>query len=148
MESAWLSWQHARLRTQRSEVRITAPTYVSLERCLFKLMTDKKYQIIHMFHVGSVLQITLIHIKVFKVCLHIISFKRPKTTSKLDQLVTVQCVAINTPGQRFTTQHASTMNHGPTVICYYSVERLLHYMDTSRTSICEDKLRADLTFHS
>jgi hypothetical protein len=45
---------------QRSEVRITAWTNVSLERHFFELMTDKKYQITHKFHVGSVLQITLI----------------------------------------------------------------------------------------
>jgi hypothetical protein len=54
-----------------SEFRITAQTNVSLERCLFELMKDKKYQTIHMSHVGSILQITSIRINLFKVCLHI-----------------------------------------------------------------------------
>jgi hypothetical protein len=53
------------------------PTYVSLEHRLFELMTDKKYQIIHMFHMGSVLQITSIRINMLKVCLHIHSHKIP-----------------------------------------------------------------------
>ena len=64
-----------------SEVRITAQTNVSLECCLFKLMKDEKYQIIHMSHVGSILQITSIWINVFKVYLHINLNKRPLTTS-------------------------------------------------------------------
>ncbi len=37
---------------EESEVRIKVQTNVSLERCLFELMKDKKYQIIHMSHVG------------------------------------------------------------------------------------------------
>ncbi len=41
-------------------------------------------------------EITSIQIKVFKVYLHINSYKRPYTTSKLDQFVTAQCsVVIN-----------------------------------------------------
>jgi hypothetical protein len=64
------------LWSQRSEVWITAPTNVSLEGYLLEFMTDKKYQIIHMFHVGSVLQITLIRINMFKVCLRISLFKK------------------------------------------------------------------------
>jgi hypothetical protein len=43
-------WEAA--RSQRSKVRITAQTNFSLEHCLFQLMTDEKYLIIHMFHVG------------------------------------------------------------------------------------------------
>jgi hypothetical protein len=39
-------------------------------------MKDEKYRIIHMFHVGSILQITSIQINVFKVCLHINLNKR------------------------------------------------------------------------
>ncbi len=64
-----------------SEVRITAQTNVSLEHCLFELMKDEKYQIIHMSHVGLILQITSIWINVLKVCLHINLNKRPLTTS-------------------------------------------------------------------
>ncbi len=62
-----------------------AQTNVSLEHCLFELMTDEKYRIIHMFHVGSVLQITSIRINVFKVCLHISSYIRLLTTSTMIQ---------------------------------------------------------------
>ncbi len=54
----------------------TARTNVSLEHYLFELMKDEKYQTIHMSHVGSILQITLIRINVFKVYLHINSNKK------------------------------------------------------------------------
>ena len=43
---------------EESEVQITAQTNVSLERCRFELMKTEKYRIIHIFHVGSILQIT------------------------------------------------------------------------------------------
>jgi hypothetical protein len=42
-----------------------------------ELMTEEKYRTIHMFHMGSVLQITLIGINELKVCFHINSYKRP-----------------------------------------------------------------------
>jgi hypothetical protein len=64
-----------------SEIWITAQTNVSLEHRLFELMKDEKYRIIHISHVGSILQITSIRINVFKVCLHINSNTRPLTTS-------------------------------------------------------------------
>ncbi len=67
-----------------SEVRITAQTNVSLEHRLFELMKDEKYQIIHMSHVGLILQITSIRINMYNVCLHINSNKRPLTTSSND----------------------------------------------------------------
>jgi hypothetical protein len=56
-------------------------TNVSLEHCLFELMIDEKYQTIHMSHVGSILQITLIQINVFKVYLHINLNKKIVATS-------------------------------------------------------------------
>ncbi len=60
-----------------SEVRITAQTNVSLlEHSLFELMKDEKYQTIHIFHVGLILQINSIRINVFKVCLRINSNKK------------------------------------------------------------------------
>jgi hypothetical protein len=49
-------------------------------------------------------------------------FLHHRQVSKLDQLVTVQCVAINTHGQRFTTQHPSTMDHVPIAKCHSSDE--------------------------
>ncbi len=84
-----------------------------------------------MSHVGSILQITSIQVNVFKVCLHINLNERPLTTS-------------------------SKMIHDTTRI--YDGSRansnmplfrgwLLHYVNTSRTSIREDKLRQDWTFH-
>ncbi len=48
-----------------------AQTNVLLEHCLLELMKDKKYQTIHMSHMGSILQITSIRINLFKVYLHI-----------------------------------------------------------------------------
>jgi hypothetical protein len=44
--------------------------------------------------------IVVIIIMVISVCLRINSYKRPETISKLDQLVTIQCMAINTHGQK------------------------------------------------
>jgi hypothetical protein len=49
------SWKRARQWSPKSEVKIIVPTDVSLECGLSELMTDEKYQIIHMFHMGSVL---------------------------------------------------------------------------------------------
>ncbi len=51
------------------------------------------------------------------------------------------------PLSRFTTQHASKMDHANSDMPLFR-ERPLHYVDTSRTSIRGDKLRADQTFHS
>jgi hypothetical protein len=48
-------------------------------------MKDEKYQTIHMSHVGSILQITLIQINVFKVCLRINSNK--KTVDNLVKMI-------------------------------------------------------------
>jgi hypothetical protein len=42
------------------EVGILRPTNVSLQRCLLKLPTNEKEQIIQMFHMGLILPITLI----------------------------------------------------------------------------------------
>ncbi len=38
--------------------KVRGSNHGKLERCLFELMTDEKYRIIHMSHMGSVLQIT------------------------------------------------------------------------------------------
>jgi hypothetical protein len=102
-----------------SEVWITAQTNVSLERYLFKLMKDEKYQIIHMSRVGWILQITSLGINLFKVCLQI-DLKKGCWQPRQKWLM---------------TQHASTMDHTPTAICHSSEDRLLHYGDISRTSI-------------
>jgi hypothetical protein len=58
-----------------SEVQIMVQTNVSLERCIFELMKEEKYQTIHMSHVGSILQITSIRINLFNVCLTLIPIK-------------------------------------------------------------------------
>jgi hypothetical protein len=68
---------------------VTAPTNVSLQRCLFELMTDEKYQIIHMFHMGSVLQITLSWFNVLRSARTLNHLTDRRQVSKLDQFVTV-----------------------------------------------------------
>jgi hypothetical protein len=90
-------------------------TNVSLAGQLFKLMVDKKYKIRHMFDMGSLLQINLGWFDVLKFA-HTLNY----LTDQLDQLVTVQCVAINTHGQRFMTRHKYMMDHGPIAICHSS----------------------------
>jgi hypothetical protein len=57
-----------------------------------------------------------------------------RQTSKLDYLVTVQCMAIKTHGQRYTTQHASMMGYRPIVKMSIFRGRPLHHTDTSSTS--------------
>jgi hypothetical protein len=111
-----------------SQVRIMAQTNVSLERSLFKFMKDKKYQTIHMSHVGSILQITSIRINIFKVCLHINSNKRPLTTSSKND-------------SRHNT-HLRLIRANSNMPLFRGW--LLHYVDTSKTSICEDKLRLQI----
>jgi hypothetical protein len=78
-------------------------------------MRSIKLQIICIFHTGLILQINSVCVNMLKVCLHIDLYKIPKTTSKLDLLVTIQRVVINTHEQ-MDSQKAPTMNHGPRVI--------------------------------
>jgi hypothetical protein len=60
----------ARKTYDHLEVQITMPTNVSLESRLFELMTQEKYQIIHLFHIGSVLplpaQVTQVTLQIDK----------------------------------------------------------------------------------
>jgi hypothetical protein len=56
-----------------------------------------------------------------KVCLHIDSYKRPKTNSKLDQLVTVQLVA-KIPMKKWILNTHLRWIMGQTMICYSSEE--------------------------
>jgi hypothetical protein len=67
---------------RRSTVWVWMPTNFSLEHCLLKLLTDDKYQIIYVFDMGLILQITLIQAYVIKVCLHI-NLSILEATSKL-----------------------------------------------------------------
>jgi hypothetical protein len=60
-------------------------TNISLERCLFKLMTDEKY----MFHMGSVLQITSSWFNVLRSAHTLNNLTDRRQVSKLDQFVTV-----------------------------------------------------------
>jgi hypothetical protein len=76
--------------------RISKPTNVSLERRLFKLMTDEKYKISHMFHMGLVFKITLRWFNVLRSVRTLNHLTDRRQAFKLDQLVTIQCVAINT----------------------------------------------------
>ncbi len=78
-----------KVQSLRSEVLITAQTNVSLERCLFKLLTEEKYQIIHMFHMGSVLKITSSWINVLRSTRTLNPLTDRGQVSKLDQFVTV-----------------------------------------------------------
>jgi hypothetical protein len=72
------------------------PTNVSLECHLFKLMSDEKYRIIHLFHMGSVLQITLSWYNILRSAHTLNNLTDHRQVSKLDQFVTVQCsVMIN-----------------------------------------------------
>jgi hypothetical protein len=71
-----------------------------------------------------------------------------RQVSKLDQLVTVQGVSINTQRQ-MVSQQASLMNHGPIVMATLQRKTAAscgHKQDIG--AICGDKLWADQTFHS
>jgi hypothetical protein len=74
-------------------------------------MTDVKYQIIHLLHMGLVLQITQLSVETD--C---------RKAYELEQLVTVWCVAINIFEQRFMTQHKSLIDHWPMAIYHSSEE--------------------------
>jgi hypothetical protein len=88
----------------------------------------------HMFHMASALYITLIQNNVLKVCLHNNWYKRPKTTSKLDQLVTIECMAINTHGHKIhdTTRIYDESLANSEMPLFRG--RPLHHVDTRRTS--------------
>ncbi len=118
--SNWGQGTREAARSRRVRVSNHGATNVSLERCLFELMKDKKYRTIHMSHVGSILQITSIRIKVFKVCLHINSNKRLLTTS------------------------SSTMNHGSTAICHSSEDGCFVTWTQAGHRFREDKLRMQI----
>ncbi len=76
------------------------PTNVSLERQLFALVTDEKYQTVYMFHMGLVRKITLRWFNVLRSARTLNLLTDCRQVSKLDQLVTIQHVAINTHGQK------------------------------------------------
>jgi hypothetical protein len=85
-------------------------------------MTAERYDIIQMFHMGWVLQITLRWFNVLRSTLtlnHLTDLDKPLSwTSWLP----VKCVSINTQGQRFSKQQASTNNYGPIAIHHSSEE--------------------------
>jgi hypothetical protein len=65
-------------------------TNFSLERRLLELMTDEKYRIIHMFHMGLVLQITSSWFNVLRSARTLNYPTDRRQVSKLDQFVTIQ----------------------------------------------------------
>jgi hypothetical protein len=105
---------------------ISLPTNVSLEHWLFKLITDKKYQVIHMFNMVLILQITSIGFNLLRSARTLNHLTDHRKASRLDQLVTIQHVAINNHGQRFTTQHPSTIDHRPITINHSSSWQVLY----------------------
>ncbi len=107
-----------------SEVEISAPSNVSLELCLFKLPTDGGIKLfICLNGFGTSNNIHLIQINVPRSACILISVMVHRQVSKMDQLVTIQHVAINTHRRGFTTQHTIPINNGPTAICHYSEDR-------------------------
>ena len=67
------------------------------------------------------------------VCLHINWFKRPYTTSKLDQFATVKCTVVITNNP--ISIHAITLVYHESwarEIVYSSEDRRLHYVDIRR----------------
>ena len=71
-----------------------------------------------------------------------------RQASKLDQLVTIQCMAINTPVTKF--HYTASIYDGSLANSNmpFFRGRPLHYVATSRTSIHGDKLGAYWTFNS
>ncbi len=84
-------------------------------------MTEEKYQIIHMFHMGLVLQTTSSWLNVLRSAFTLNHLTDHIQAKKLDRLVTFQRVAINTHRQKHS-QQASLINQiGPTAM-YHSSE--------------------------
>jgi hypothetical protein len=102
-----------------------------------------------MFHMGSVLQITSRWFNLLRSACTLNHLTDGRQGSKLDQFVTVQCsVVIN--NHAISIHETTRINDGSRVNSNMPLfrGRLLHYVDTSRTSNCGDKLPADRTFHS
>jgi hypothetical protein len=118
---------------QRFESQHLLPVCSTRAR-LFESMTEEKYRTIYMFHMGSILQITLILINILKVYLHINLYQRPLTTSKLDQFVTAKySMVINNHTILILDTTRIFEESRPRAITYSLEDKPLLYVDISRT---------------
>jgi hypothetical protein len=101
---------------------------------------------LYIFHVCLVLQITSRWFNVFRSACTLNHLTDHRRASKMDPLVTVHCVAINTHRQRFVfdTTHIYDESQASSTTPLFR-GRPLHHVDTSRTSISREKLSKDRT---
>jgi hypothetical protein len=113
-------------------------------------MIDEKYRIIHIFHLSSVLQITLRLLNLLRSACTLTHLKDGRQVSKLDYLVTVQRLAIKKTQGQTDSQHLSTMNHGGPIANATLQKKATaacgHKQDIG--TVHGDKQCVDQTFHS